>query len=168
MAATTSATRSLKRPLEASEHAPFADEVALRYTKLPAFTAMGQADVLLRLEDGGKLPAHSEMLRVYSGVLRDVSRSTLLCSDRGTGLASSHDVADAEIPLGDGIMLSWGQTLAALYSFKDGATDEDTWDAIPVRQITISAKDNNLRPVVTSDGGQVEVTLRRSVTFEKQ
>lgn len=96
---------------------------------------MGEPDVILRLESGGELPAHSELLKVDSKVLRDVTRGTLKRKFNHND-ECMEAMSPSVIPLGAGSisdMRSWVQSLAALYCFADGASDDDTWMRILVR-----------------------------------
>lgn len=101
------------------------------HTKLALFTAMGRPDVVLRVTDSGDLPAHSELLNVYSNVLRDVIRGT---SSIQRIAESDDDFPASIIPLGAGDALTWSRSLAALYEFADGVPDDDVWKSIMVRE----------------------------------
>lgn len=99
------------------------------YTNLTTFTSMGQPDVILRLQDGGDLFAHSHVLKAFSKVFLDVTGSTL-----PPNLADSEDViVPSVIPLGGGDSPRvWSQALSAIYSFTNGATDDVTWKDVLV------------------------------------
>lgn len=91
------------------------------YIKLPKFAAQGQPDLILRLKGVDDLeydlPVHSEVLKVYSSVLRDVARGTL----------------SRVIPLSADDALCWHQSLTALYCVVDGLPDDGAWKYILVR-----------------------------------
>lgn len=110
------------------------------HTKLTSFGAMGPSDVILRLKDGGELQVHSEILQVYSSVLRDVSRSTL------AGRASADEVTSSVLPLSDGDVQVWGQSLTALYFFVQGRSDQEIWRLILVRCHALRVRDDLLPP----------------------
>lgn len=101
------------------------------HTDLVAYIERGQPDVVLRLEGGGDLPAHSDVLKAYSKVLREVTCTTRTLPICNTG--SDKTAEPSVIPLGVGDSLCWAQSLTAMYCFVDGATDEETWETILVR-----------------------------------
>lgn len=72
------------------------------YTLLKSFTDLGVPDVLLQLDDGSLLPAHSEIIISFSSVLRSVLRSTNDNQVRRYGFgfmggACTHDVDAAAV-----------------------------------------------------------------------
>lgn len=113
-------------PIHAVDRRPFNADA---YIKQSTFTDLGQPDVRLRMKDGRELPAHSEILKFSSSVLRNVIRDTL----RST--ADADDVTASVIPVDDDDAWMWGQSLSVVYRCSRGATgiDDEIWRRILVR-----------------------------------